>query len=71
MLREGLNSLAADGLVHRDLRLSSILFDGRDLRIIDLEQTSMDLDGFDVEAEALNILRKFRFRQEQIQKFSL
>ena len=56
VLREALNSLAADGLAQRNLRLSNMLFDGRDPRIIDLEQTSTDLHGFDVEAEALNVL---------------
>lgn len=71
MLEEALNRLAASGRVHANLNLSNILFDGRELRIIDLEQTSTDLNGFDVKAEALNILKKYRFRQAQIRKFSL
>jgi RIO1 family len=71
MLREALTLLAESGMVHDNLTLSNILFDGRHLWIIDLEQTLDHTNNFNVEAEVSRIIYFYNFRQRKIREHSL
>jgi RIO-like serine/threonine protein kinase len=68
MLTKVLTSLAEDGLFHKNLSLTNILVDEDEKRlwIIDLEQTSDDLDELDIQGEVSNIL--YFYDQQKMRK---
>jgi hypothetical protein len=70
-LRQALNSLADKNLVHRNLNLANVLYDGRKIWIIDLEQTSKPTSKFNIEAEVNSIMYWFNFRQKAIREIDL
>jgi predicted Ser/Thr protein kinase len=68
MVKEALKLLAQVGIVHENLTLANVLFDGRAVWIIDFEQTSNNTEELNIDAEVLNILDWFTKRQAQIRK---
>jgi len=69
-LRWTLSCLADRNLTHKNLTLGNVLYDGSEIRIIDLEQTAERKSEFDVEAEVNSIIYWFNFRQKAIREDS-
>ncbi|KIV98503.1 uncharacterized protein PV09_09691 [Verruconis gallopava] len=67
-LRWALSWLADRNLVHKNLTLGNVLYDGSKITIIDLEQTDKQKSGFNINAEVDSILYWFKFRQKALRE---
>lgn len=67
-LRWALSGLADRNLAHRNLTLGNILYDGSNITIIDLEQSSPPTSDFHIDAEVNAIIYWFKFRQKVLRE---
>ena len=67
MLHDTLSEMKKCGLFHDDLKLSNVLYDGKQLRIIDLEYTEHP-DAWDVEENTKNLLYFYRDLKRRVRQ---
>jgi thiamine kinase-like enzyme len=67
MLHNTLHDVKKRGLLHRDLNLSNILYDGRQLWIVDLEYAE-DSNDWDVEEETKNLMYFYRDLKRRVRQ---